>query len=179
MQGQVAAEISTGDELVLTELLFDGNFSDMRPEQLCAIGSCFIWGEKHPGTKVPEDMQSSLGVLRETARRVGKVAADCGIASDAQEYAESFRPDLMEVVLAWCRGAKFADISLRGKDEKKNTGTSFFEGSVVRAIRRLEELLRQVGAALTTVGDIDLAQDFEAACALLKRDIVFANSLFL
>ncbi len=39
---------------------------------------------------------------------------------------------LMELVVLWCRGAKFADLM------KKAT---VFEGSVIRCIRRLDELV--------------------------------------
>jgi ATP-dependent RNA helicase DOB1 len=103
--------------------------------------------------------------------------ADCGIATDVEEYVDSFCPDLMEVVIAWCRGAKFADISQsKGKDKKKG---HLFEGSIVRALRRLEELLRQVEGALKTVGDNELAEKFDKGRELIKRDIVFAASLFL
>lgn len=38
----MACEISTGDELMLTELLFDGVFNDLSTEQCCALLSCFV-----------------------------------------------------------------------------------------------------------------------------------------
>jgi ATP-dependent RNA helicase DOB1 len=53
------------------------------------------------------------------------------------------------------------------------------QGSLVRAIRRLEELLRQVAAALKVVGEVALAEKFESAIGRIKRDIVFAASLYL
>ncbi len=43
---QVAAEISTGDELVLSELVFGGAFNSLSPEHLAAVCSCFVWQEK-------------------------------------------------------------------------------------------------------------------------------------
>ena len=53
------------------------------------------------------------------------------------------------------------------------------QGSIVRAIRRLEEVLRQLAGALRAVGDLEAAQRFEAASERIKRDIVFAASLYL
>lgn len=35
----------------------------------------------------------------------------CVQAEDEEEYIESFRPDLMEVVAAWARGTRFADVA--------------------------------------------------------------------
>ena len=46
LKGRVASEIRTGDELVLTELMFDGVFNDLTIEQICALMSCFIWRDK-------------------------------------------------------------------------------------------------------------------------------------
>lgn len=48
--------------------------------------------------------------LLETARRVGKVAEECKLPIDVEDYVGSFRPDLMDVMAAWYRGAKFADV---------------------------------------------------------------------
>ncbi len=49
----------------------------------------------------------------------------------------------------------------------------------MRAVRRLEELLRQVATALTGVGDTALAAKFNEAGDKIKRDIIFAASLYL
>ena len=46
MKGRVACEISTGDELLLTELIFNGVFNSLLPEQCAALLSCFVFTEK-------------------------------------------------------------------------------------------------------------------------------------
>lgn len=46
MKGRVACEISTGDELLLTEMIFNGAFTDLDPEQCAALLSCFVFSEK-------------------------------------------------------------------------------------------------------------------------------------
>lgn len=46
MKGRVACEISTGDELLLTELIFHGVFNDLSVEQSVALLSCFVFDEK-------------------------------------------------------------------------------------------------------------------------------------
>ncbi|PNH02788.1 Superkiller viralicidic activity 2-like 2, partial [Tetrabaena socialis] len=53
------------------------------------------------------------------------------------------------------------------------------KGSLVRAIRRLEELMRQLAEALHSVGEEALAERFEEARTRIKRDIIFAASLYL
>lgn len=54
-----------------------------------------------------------------------------------------------------------------------------FEGSIVRAIRRLHELLIQMKTACDVLGDSDLAERMELGASKLKRDVVFAASLYL
>jgi len=46
VKGRVACEISSGDELLLTELIFNGAFNSLLPEQCAAILSCFVFTEK-------------------------------------------------------------------------------------------------------------------------------------
>jgi ATP-dependent RNA helicase DOB1 len=46
LKGRVACEISSGDELLLTELLFQGVFADLSPEQCAGLLSCFVFSEK-------------------------------------------------------------------------------------------------------------------------------------
>lgn len=46
MKGRVACEISSGDELLLTELVFNGVFNPLTPEQCAALLSCFVFTEK-------------------------------------------------------------------------------------------------------------------------------------
>jgi ATP-dependent RNA helicase DOB1 len=76
----------------------------------------------------------------------------------------------MEAVFAWCKGAKFIEV-------QKLTGS--FEGTTIRTLRRLEELVRQITNAAKAFGDKELEAKFEAGSKLLKRDIVFCSSLYL
>lgn len=57
--------------------------------------------------------------------------------------------------------------------------TKAFEGSIIRAIRRLEELLRQLTLAAKSIGNSDMEEKFAAGVVAIKRDIVFAASLYL
>lgn len=46
MKGRVACEISTGDELLLTEMIFQNVFNDLTVEQSVALLSCFVFDER-------------------------------------------------------------------------------------------------------------------------------------
>ena len=76
----------------------------------------------------------------------------------------------MDVVFSWCNGANFSELCKM---------TEIFEGSIIRSMRRLEELLRQMVQASKTIGNTDLEDKFNTCIKLIKRDIIFASSLYL
>lgn len=53
-------------------------------------------------------------MLQETARRIAKVSNESGISVVEDEYVQSFRIEMMDAVLQWCKGAKFLEITKVG-----------------------------------------------------------------
>ncbi|KAK1266748.1 hypothetical protein QJS04_geneDACA015568 [Acorus gramineus] len=171
LKGKVACEISSAEELTLTELMFGGVLKDIEVEQMVALLSCFVWQEKLQNAQKPrEELDLLFSQLQETARRVAKVQLECKVQIDVDNFVKSFRPDIMEAVYAWAKGSKFYEIM---------DITQVFEGSLIRAIRRLEEILQQLIQASKSIGETELESKFEAAVSKIKRDIVFAASLYL
>jgi ATP-dependent RNA helicase DOB1 len=122
---------------------------------------------------VPDAIEGPLSSLRAAARRVARLEGDVGLegAVAPDDAAASFSADVAEPVLAWARGARFTDAL--------KAGDGLFEGSLVRVLRRVEELARQLGAAAAVVGDVGLADAAAAAGAKIKRGVPFAPSLYL
>lgn len=171
LKGRVACEISSADELTLTELMFSGALKDVNVEEMVALLSCFVWQEKLQDVQKPrEELDLLFTQLQETARRVATVQLECKIQIDVENFVHSFRPDIMEAVYAWTKGSKFFEIM---------EITQVFEGSLIRAIRRVEEVLQQLILASKSIGETQLEAKFEEAVAKIKRDIVFAASLYL
>lgn len=170
-KGRVACELSAADELLLTEMIFNGTFNSLTAQQCAALLSCFVCDEKSSeSTSSAEELSGPLRQMQDLARRIAKVSRECKMELDEESYLEKFKPSLMDVVLAWCKGSTFADLCKM---------TDIFEGSIIRCMRRLEELLRQMVQASKTIGNVDLENKFTDAGRLLKRDIVFAASLYL
>lgn len=170
-KGRVACEISSGDELVLTEMMFNGVFNDLTVEQAVGILSCFAFQEK--GSENPnleEGLSKPFRILQETAKRVARVSADCKITIDEDDYVSSFRPSLMEISHAWAKGSPFHEVCKLSE---------IFEGSIIRGMRRLEELMREMTKAAKAIGNADLEIKFNKGIEQIKRDIVFAASLYL
>ncbi|KAI8617210.1 rRNA-processing arch domain-containing protein [Chytriomyces sp. MP71] len=171
MKGRVACEVSVGDELLLTEMMLAGVFGDLSVEQTVALLSCFCFQEKNDKMgKLPEQLEGPYKTLQQHARKIAQVSIESKLTLDEEEYVQSFRPELMEVVFQWCNGAKFSAICKL---------TDVFEGSIIRTFRMLEELLRQMGNAAKSIGNVDLEIKFADGITKIKRDIVFAASLYL
>ena len=198
-KGRVACEIDTGDELVLTEMLFNGVFNDMTVAQVVALCSCFVVTEnvKEDLPKLTQDLAGPYKIMQDTgwerkywslrfnlklsllclfiklffqAKRVATVSRECKIDIEIDEYVDTLKPFLMDVMNEWVNGATFAKICEM---------TSIFEGNIIRHIRRLEELLRQMSNAAKAIGNTTLETKFNDGINKIKRDIVFAASLYL
>merc|ERR1711962_1799858 len=171
LKGRVACEISSGDELLLTEMIFNGEFNDLNPEEMVSMLSCFVFQEKvEDEPKVPESLTRPIRQMQEAARRIAKVTEEAKMEIDVDEYLESFKPAMIDVVYSWATGSTFADICKM---------TDIFEGSVIRCMRRLDELTREMCCAARAIGNTELENKFSTGITKIKRDIVFAASLYL
>eukprot|EP00033_Pygsuia_biforma_P000792 GCRY01000924.1.p1 GENE.GCRY01000924.1~~GCRY01000924.1.p1 ORF type:complete len:1040 (-),score=392.45 GCRY01000924.1:28-3147(-) len=172
-KGRVACEINTSDELLVTELIFNGVFNELTPSQTTALLSVMMesGGKADEKVKLKEELAGPLRVLHESAKSVAQVSRDCRLEVDVEEYVQKFSGlQMMDVVHAWTEGASFAAIIKL---------SSVFEGNIIRIIRRLEELLRQLSNAAKSIGDQHLENKFAECISRIKRDIVFAASLYL
>lgn len=171
MKGRVACEITSGDELLLTEMLFNGAFANLTSHQINSLLSCFVFDEKTEQTaKLTEDLEEPLRMMQDLAKRIAQVSKEASLDLDEQAYIEKFRPSLMDVVYAWSKGASFAEVCRQ---------SDAYEGSIIRCMRRLEELLRQMCQASRVIGNTELENKFSEAISSIKRDIVFAGSLYI
>ena len=173
-KGRFSCELSTGDELVLTDMVFDGVFNDLSVEQTVALLSCFVHkeGSKDDSDKVKirADMEGPYQKLQAAARAIARVSIDAKMNMNEEEYVKSFNPGLVDATYAWAAGSKFVEICKL---------TDIFEGSIIRSIRRLEELLRQLSSASLAIGNKELQVLFEDGAKKIRRGVVFAASLYL
>ncbi|XP_050373059.1 DExH-box ATP-dependent RNA helicase DExH10 [Argentina anserina] len=172
LKGRAACLIDTGDELLVTELMFNGTFNDLDHHQIAALASCFIQQDRsNEQIHLRSELARPLQQLQESARRIAEIQNECKLETDVDEYVEStVRPFLMDVIYCWSKGASFADVIQM---------TEIFEGSIIRSARRLDEFLNQLRTAANAVGEVELEKKFEAASESLRRGIMFANSLYL
>ncbi|PKA55378.1 DEAD-box ATP-dependent RNA helicase ISE2, chloroplastic [Apostasia shenzhenica] len=158
LKGRAACLIDTGDELLVTELMFNGTFNDLDPHQVAALASCFIPGDKsNEQIHLRKELAKPLQQLQDSARKIAEIQRECKLDINVEEYVES-------------TGATFAELMQM---------TDIFEGSVIRLARRLDEFLNQLKAAAHAVGEVNLEKKFEAASESLRRGEKSVSSLRL
>jgi len=171
VKGRVACEINAADTLLLTELMFTGFFNELSVEHTVAALSCFVFQEKGEETpKAKEELMVLYRTIQDVSRRIGKISQECKLNLDLDAYVREVNGHMMEVTNAWAGGAKFIEICQM---------SDIFEGSLIRAMRRLEELLRELTTAAKSIGNTALETKFNEGITKIKRDIVFAASLYL
>jgi antiviral helicase SKI2 len=170
IKGRVACEINTADELLLTELILDNFFADYEPAEIVALLSCFVFQEKSQSEPIlTPRLETGVNKIVELTQRIANVQKGYGLQITAQDAVEQLHFGLVEVVYEWARGLPFKYITEL---------TDVLEGSIVRCIVRLSETCREVSGAARLVGDAGLYRKMEEAAQLIKRDIVFAASLY-
>ena len=179
VKGKVACEMNTGDELVATELMFDGTFKELDVGSVVALVSALLWREgsgdaEDAVKKMSKEAQRAYARLQDAARVVAKHESDVGLDVEESVDAAKFRPELMDMARRWMDGAPFSEIArMAPVGERK-----MYEGSIVRAFRRTQEFLRFLSAGARVVGETELEAKFDTAADKMIRDIVFCDSLF-
>lgn len=171
LKGRMACELTSADEVLMTEIVFQNVFEGMEANNIIALFSCLVFDEKSEDPITNNlDLMKAFDTIKGIARRIAEVMVENKIPIDVEEYVGKMKPQLMEVVLGWLEGKRFYEIMNQ---------CDLYEGSVVRVIRRLEELVRELTLAAKIIGNQELEEKLSEGRAKLKRGIVFAASLYL
>uniref|UniRef100_M4BTY6 Helicase SKI2W n=1 Tax=Hyaloperonospora arabidopsidis (strain Emoy2) TaxID=559515 RepID=M4BTY6_HYAAE len=172
VKGRVACEINMCDELVLTEMIFENVLASLEPEEIVAVLSVLIFQEKSQSepTLTPT-LESTRELVKNIAESLGLIQLEQHLEIDPTVYCKgALNFGLMEVVYEWARGMPFKQLCEL---------TDVQEGSIVRCITRLDEVCCEVRNAARVIGDPQLYRKMEVASEAIKRDVVFASSLYL
>jgi len=174
LKGRVACEVNTCEGLIVTEMVFAGMLNELEPAEIVACLSALLFQEKTDedlDSELPARLVSSCERMKAITVDLGQQQKDFGLPVDPLEYcANSLKMGLVHVVYEWATGVPFSSICEL---------TDVQEGSIVRCISRLDELCREVRNCARVVGNPTLYMKMEAASEAIKRDIVFAASLYV
>lgn len=172
LKGRVACELNSGDEMAATEMVMGGVLLGLEPEEAVALLSALVFQEKTEAEPiVTPRLQQAYDRSCSLTLAAGEVQKSAGLDLDPERWtAGVLRFGLAEVVYEWAKGTPFARICEL---------TDVMEGSIVRAIVRLDETCREFRDAARIMGNVELYNQMEAASESIKRDVIFAASLYV
>ncbi|KAL0218706.1 hypothetical protein P9112_004359 [Eukaryota sp. TZLM1-RC] len=173
LKGRVACELNTVEDLIITEMIFENILQKLSPPEAASLLSLFIAPKsRHPPSfELPESLLNAKNELLSTAIRLGTIEKEYGFDVDAKTFvSQKLSWSLMDVVYHWANGESFESIV---------QFTDIPEGTIVRSILRLDETCRDVRNAAFVIGDRTLSLLMEEVSRAIRRDIVFAASLYL
>ena len=169
-KGRVAALINAADEIMITELLVNGWLkNEDSPVHIAALLSVFVAEDKDENADI-DGYEEQWDQVVATANRVADMALAAGVPIDKMQYLDQFLSSNIKVVEQWASGVSFATLM--------NEHPNLYEGSIIRTLRRLDELIKQVATATKKIGNEILAKNIEEASKLINRGIVQTKSLY-
>lgn len=174
-KGRIASLIFGADELLITEMLFLNQLTALTPKQIDVILSLFVNEERKNEknqTKIKDDkVKDAYDEIQKTLTYIYQVYTDAGIEDVKEDDVyDKLNTSLFEVIGKWYDGCGFIDVCKI---------TDMYEGSIIRGIKRLYELLKQLSDCAKSIGNKELMEKFEEASKKLYRGIIFAASLYL
>lgn len=186
IKGQVASEIRTLNDIIVTEMLFSNEFNDMKGEEVLAIFSCMVSNER-------ENVQvakKSNDIKLKYSEEVGECMSledknvDLGFLDALERYEHAYSKELIEYgisegvelnysaikpVYLWCKGYAL------------NTcvTNSISKGGFVRVILRLHESIREMKFVCQHIENNNLYNKLEQLEKTILRDVVVEQSLYL
>ncbi|CAM9457103.1 unnamed protein product [Chrysoparadoxa australica] len=172
LKGRVACEVNTCDELIATEMVFENVLAPLNAPEIAGVLSALVFQEKSDNQpKMTANLGEASKKMQSIARSLGKLQQQCGLPTDAETNCKlSLNFGIADLVYEWARGVPFEEITQM---------TLVEEGTIVRTITRLDELCREVRNSARVIGNATLYRSMEEASALIRRDIVFCQSIYV
>ncbi|XP_034834097.1 superkiller complex protein 2 [Maniola hyperantus] len=168
LKGRVACCMGT-NELIISELVFRNVFTDKSPAEIAALLSCFVFQAKTRSEQVLTDkLAEGVKAIEHIDEELAAIEAKY-LVGQFEGQPERLNFGLVRVVYEWALEKPFAEIV---------DLTDVQEGIIVRCIQQLHELLVDVKDAAVAIGDPKLQAKMMEASTAIKRDIVFAASLY-
>ncbi|KAK8860769.1 hypothetical protein M9Y10_012435 [Tritrichomonas musculus] len=172
LKGRVSIEINTCHEILATELLFAGVFENLNPIELASCVSALVCDRttnKSISDQIPKSLVDSFSKMKEIAKNLEKTFGDLNISLEEDWVDRNLNVSLSQAVFDWASGKSFKDIMYT---------TDAPEGKIVWVINRVSEALKDFANAAQIMGCLDLSNNFQIAMEIIKRDIIFASSLY-
>ncbi|XP_045477024.1 helicase SKI2W [Harmonia axyridis] len=174
MKGKVACQMGM-NELLITELIYRNILGDLKPAEVAALLSTLVFQVKSRNKEDVNELLKGLEPsLQKAIDQLKNIHADIlnkegELQIRSEDIQEELNFGVVNIVYEWASKKSFVEIMQH---------TDYQEGIIVRCIQQLNDTICDVRDAAKTIGNIALREKMEEASNAIKRDIVFAASLY-
>ena len=173
LKGVIASGISECNEIILTEIVTNNFFLDLKPPEIIAVLSAFIEEKSNDVTMI-----SNLSVsdaVKEALNAINYISQDFGdyeyskridIGTDWNLYLSFIGP-----AYDWAQGKSIYELKAKYAD--------IYEGTFIRNILRIHNMIENLKNIATTINNSDLLKLLENLEPILLRDQVTTDSLYI
>ena len=173
LKGIIASQISECNEIMLTEIITNKFFLDLKPEEVVAILAAFIEEKANETTnidelEVPKSVKEILGSISYIADDFGSYEYNSGIEieSDWKLYLSFIGP-----AYEWAKGCTIFEIYQKYPE--------VYEGTFIRNILRIYNMIENIRNIATMCDQPEILKKLETIDSLLVRDQVTTESLYI
>ena len=174
LKGRISLEIKSMHEILGTELLTSGFFSDLTIPQIAALVSALTSVNVNAKTDEYEllpEFEDKINEMTEIAQEIGKELFAYNIVDSAEDFVDkSITTKAIELIYYWASGCDFYEIV--------GHAHGIPEGSIMRIILNTNDGLKGLASASKVFANLDLAKKFTDASEAIARDIVITPSLY-
>ena len=171
-KGIIASAVNDCNELLFTEMIFQGYLDNLEFPEIVAVLSTFI-NEKDGEDKylndlnIPDKLYDVLKKLGKLSEKIEKDEYDEGLMlkSDYNLYLDFIEPSYI-----WASGGSIQEIY---------SVTTIYDGNFVKSIMRINNICDNLMDICKTIERYDICSKLENSNSILIRDITTINSLYV
>ncbi len=172
-KGIIASAVNDCNELLFTEMIFQGYLDDLTFPEIVGLLSTFI-NEKDGTEKYLSDLDISdnlyyvLKDLQKLSVQLEEHESNNGLLGLKMDY--NLYLDFIEPAYIWASGGTIQDIY---------SVTEIYDGNFVKAIMRINNICDNLMDICKTIERYDICAKLENSTSILIRDITTINSLYV
>ncbi|KAJ1613530.1 mRNA translation inhibitor SKI2 SFII helicase [Cryptosporidium canis] len=182
-KGRIACELLTSDELTLIDILLNGSLHKLNNiHEITSILSCFVFPEKMDPSIINQrpslpsaPLLTAHDEIIQIHQQYEQLHYKYQINLDTEHFWSLCNDQFMLIAYKWSNHESLKDIMEFIQNSQNN---NLHEGTIVRTILRLDELVRKLINSSKLIGDPILEEKLENIHKNISRDIIFMTSLY-
>jgi superfamily II RNA helicase len=171
-KGIIASAVNDCNELLFTEMIFQGYLDDLTFPEIIAVLSTFI-NEKDGGDKYLNDLDITdnlYDVMKDLQKLSNKLEDSESNTGLCLKMDYNLYLNFIEPAYIWASGGSIEDIY---------SVTTIYDGNFVKAIMRINNICDNLMDICKTIEKYDICAKLENSTSILIRDITTINSLYV